>query len=274
MKCAYVTLVMLGNYYVKGAIALAKSLHRSGTDHDLICMVTEDVTYKKKLKKLYTRVITVPYIYFSCGKMLTERQRKLYNHWINFSFTKWRCFELILYDRCIYLDADHIVLRNIDHLFKYNHAMCFNYNYNAEFINFNQGHVITPEVHKFIIDNYKLLAFTGTMVFTPNTYFFNVIMSLLNKNNKLLNDSKNIFNNGYDEIVLAQALIETNTKVVQLSPMYVWNAGDYDTLKRSTSQPYVINYYGDIKPWSRRAADQYMDVYIWKYFYRTKNLTK
>ncbi|ABC61168.1 P13 [Choristoneura occidentalis granulovirus] len=264
MKCAYVTLVMLGDSYVKGAIALAKSLIKSGTCHDLVCLVTNDVTKIENLNKVFTKIIQVPYMYFKCGKMLTKRQEELYTKWIDFSFTKWRCFQLTMYDRCVYLDADQIVLKNIDHLFKHRYAMCFDYNYNPHYKIFKYGNLIDYNVQKFIFENYDFLGFTGTFVFTPSLKIFNRIDILLTPSNLCITNT-NKYNNGFDEIVLTQALIAEKINVTQLSPLYIWNAGDYSVLK-NFQQPYIINYYGDKKPWLKNIT-QYMDVYIWKYFY-------
>lgn len=265
MKCAYVTLVMLGNDYVKGAIALAKSLIKSRTGYDLICMVTRDVTQIRELSRLYTRIVVVDYIYHECGKMLTKRQNDIYSKWINFSFTKWRCFELIEYDKCVYLDADQLVLRNIDHVFHLpGYAMCFNHNYNPHFKTFHYGDLVTSAHLKFIYDNCTILGFSGTLVYTPSL----VLASQIARTVPSMIDHSNRHNNGFDEIVLTKALIDLNIDVRQLSPMYVWNAGDYSILKNS--QPYVINYYGDKKPWMKNKKSIFMDVFIWKYFYNLK----
>ncbi|AAP85675.1 p13 [Adoxophyes orana granulovirus] len=264
MKCAYVTLVMLGDNYVKGAIALGKSLVRTGTENEMVCMVSDDVTQLKELHKLY-RVINVPYLHYKCGKMLTERQQQLYSNWINFSFTKWRCFELNMYDRCIFLDADQIVLRNIDHLFHYPNALCYNYNYSCNFKHLKHGDVVSYDAQKYILDNSNVLGFSGTLVFEPNLKMAKTIESLLSPDNDKLNEAINIYNNGFDEIVLAQAFIMMKKDVVQLSPMYVWAAGNYNALKNG-QQPYIINYYGDQKPWTLNDAI-YMDIYIWWFFY-------
>lgn len=255
---------MLGDGYVKGAIALAKSLIKSGTCCDIVCLITNDVTKIEILSKVFSKVIKIPYLYFKCGKMLTDRQQELYNKWIDFSFTKWRCFELTMYDRCVYLDADQIVVKNIDHLFKHKFAMCFDYNYNYNYKNLKYGDNVDYTVHEFIFKNYDFLGFTGTFVFTPSLKILNRIESLLSIKNKLLTDN-NKYNNGFDEIVLTQALIKEKINVTQLSPLYIWNAGDYSVLKKF-QQPYIINFYGDKKPWLKN-INQYMDVYIWKYFY-------
>ncbi|UXX41844.1 p13 [Psilogramma increta granulovirus] len=266
MKCAYVTLVMLGDEYVKGAVALAKSLIKSGTQNDLVCMVTHDVTQLDVLSNVFTKVVQVSYLYYKCGEMSTKRQQQLYTKWINFSFTKWRCFELTTYDRCVYLDADQVVVQNVDHLFLHEYAMCFNYNYNSLFKTFKNLHTINYEVQKFVLDNSDTLAFTGTLVYTPNLIIITTIVNLLNPFNTLLNAPVNKYNNGFDEIVLAQMFVSLKINVIQLSYMYVWNAGDYRNLNTHTTQPYIINFYGDQKPWFV-SNFVYIDEYIWWFFY-------
>ncbi|UOS85712.1 P13 [Pieris rapae granulovirus] len=264
MRCAYVTLVMLGDKYVKGAVALAKSLKSSGTNHELVCLVTNDVTQTQELIEVFTRVIEVSYLYFRCGKMTTERQQKLYNKWIDFSFTKWRCFQLTMYDKCVYLDADQLVLRNVDHLFFFNTpAVCFNELYCKMFKRFecNNNKVYHNDL-KEIYDNYQFLFSTGTIVYEPNTALIELIVKRLVVDNEILNQNR--FHNGFEEVVLAQVFLEIQTELTQLSFLYVWNAGEYDVL--NGKQPYVINYYGEKKPWLNKKP-LYMDEFVWWYFY-------
>ena len=63
-RYAFVTLVMCGDDYVKEALTLAWSLRQQKTMHELIVMVTPDVSVSamKLLRKLYDRVIKVQYI--------------------------------------------------------------------------------------------------------------------------------------------------------------------------------------------------------------------
>lgn len=264
MKCAYVTLVMLGDGYVPGAVALAKSLLSSGTPHDLVCLVTGDVERVTELTRVFHRVVRVPYLRRKCGRMLTERQRTLYGAWIDCSFTKWRCFELRAYAKCVYLDADQLVLRNVDHLFGLRApAMCFNHNYEPAFGRFRYGDSVAPSYLATLLEGGGLVGFTGTLVFRPGAALGAAVLRL--SATSLSPDSDNRFNNGFEEVVLTEALVETDTSVTQLSPMYLWNAGDYSVLKNS--QPYIVNYYGDGKPWMGRNKKTFMDEYIWRYFY-------
>ncbi|AAS82696.1 ORF42 [Agrotis segetum granulovirus] len=261
MKCAYVTLIMLGDKYVPGAVALANSLSSSGSYHDRVCLVTKDVTLIAELERVFDKVIQVEFIHYKCGNMLTSRQEELYSSWIDYSFTKWRCLELTQYSKCVYLDADQIVLKNIDHLFNLiTPAMCFNHNYNETFKKYKYGKQIV--CLKEIFDNSTVLGFTGTFVYAPCVKLFQQIKALLTPNNRCLLQNK--YNNGFEEVVLAQAMIALKIIPTQLSPMYLWNAGDYMIIKRS--QPYVINYYGEKKPWC--GDIKFMDEYIWWWFYK------
>lgn len=265
---AYVTLVMLGDEYVEGALVLAKSLLLSGTKHDLICMITNDVSdhARELLIRYYTRVVLVDFIEYSCPKMLTRRQDQLYGKWINYSFTKWQCLSMSDYSKIIYLDADQLVIRNIDHLFDLTApALCFCSEYYTYYDSFAHGATITPTNIKAFFRYNKILGKTGTVVLNPDKDLLSTIQQLLNKNNKCL--VKNRYHNGFDEQIFLQALIKNNISVTQLSLMYVWNAGNYQRLSKNL-EPSVINYYGDIKPWQIVNDNKisYMDLFIWKYF--------
>ncbi len=265
---AYVTLVMLGDEYVKGAIALAKSLMLTKTECDLVCMITKDVseTGLNSLKKYFTKLLIVEYISYPCPPMLTKRQNQMYGGWINHAFTKWRCLELTQYEKIVYLDADHLAVKNLDHLFALPApALCFaddNYGYYDKLVHRS---VITPER---IIDFFrynKILCKAGTVVLRPSASLLSAVLGQLNDQNKCLRTC--YYHNGFDEQVLLQAFIEQKMCVTQLSILYAWNAGSYHRLRKNF-EPYVINYYGDQKPWQYNSRDdvKYMDVYIWKYF--------
>ncbi|AYN45007.1 p13 [Alphabaculovirus alterspexiguae] len=265
---AYVTLVMIGDEYVKGAKVLAKSLLATGTKNDLVCMVTSDVSAeaRKELSNLYTSVVDVDYINFKCPPMLTKRQSQMYGPWINRAFTKWQCLQLKNYKKIVYLDADHLVVKNIDHLFHLNApAICFtddNYGY---YDRYKYGDTIHSETMAMFMRYNKILCKAGTVVLEPDSLLYNTILNFLHTNNKYL--KRCYYHNGFDEQILVQALVHLGISVTQLSLLYVWNAGSYYRLCKK-QDPYVINYYGDVKPW-HFTNDQYinyMDVFIWKYF--------
>jgi lipopolysaccharide biosynthesis glycosyltransferase len=265
---AYVTLVMLGDEYVVGAKVLAKSLLYMGTKHDLVCMVTPDVSEQARaeLAELYTHVIVVDYVHYECPAMLTKRQNEMYGKWISSAFTKWQCLKLVQYKKILYLDADHLVVKNIEHLFYLKApALCFTDDNNGYYEKLLYGDVVSPETLSGFMRYNKILCKGGTVLFEPSLQLFFTILGLLRPTNGCL--VKSYYHNGFDEQVLLQAFIELRINVTQLSVLYAWNAGAYHRLRKG-SEPYVINYYGDAKPWQlahRRNID-YMDVYTWKWF--------
>jgi alpha-N-acetylglucosamine transferase len=115
-KTAWVTLVMKGDNYIAGAIALAQSLRSNNTKHKIVCMVTSDVTGADDLRKIFDDVVVIEYIDVESKRLFTEKQDKIYENWKCISYTKWRCMELG-YDKVIFVDADIVMLANNDLLF-------------------------------------------------------------------------------------------------------------------------------------------------------------
>ena len=126
-KDAYITLLYGG--FLLGARVLGQSLKESGTTKELIALCTEDVSDSDKrileadgwtIKSVST--INNPYDGFS--------SRGTY---FSGAFTKLHAWNMTEYNRIVYLDADTIVISNIDHLFdcgtfcaRYRHSDLFN----------------------------------------------------------------------------------------------------------------------------------------------------
>lgn len=118
-KCAFVTLVMIGDAYVPGALILGSSLRTVKTRHALVCMVTSDVSKgaREDLSVVFDEVVPIDYIEHRASPLRSEKQRKLYS-WASKSFTKWSCLKLTRYSKIIMLDSDICFLRNADDLFE------------------------------------------------------------------------------------------------------------------------------------------------------------
>ena len=121
---AWVVLLMINKSYLLGALTVARSLRAVKTRHDIICMVTNDITEDirkillgTRVHPLFTKVIEVSYISHSVVKYTSKKQAELYNGWIDKSFTKWNCLLFEEYDKIILLDADMLVMVNCDDLF-------------------------------------------------------------------------------------------------------------------------------------------------------------
>lgn len=129
-KLAYVTLLMpneddpkdqQGLKYLPGVLATAHSIRMTEEKDSIpfVCMVTPDVspTIIKPMKNSGVEVVNVDYIEQPIiDTLLKGKQKAVYTSWMNKSFTKWQCLGLP-YDKIVFLDADLIILSNIEHLF-------------------------------------------------------------------------------------------------------------------------------------------------------------
>lgn len=129
---AYVTLVTNADYAM-GATALARSLRLTDTKADIVVLHTGGVETSalRPLDQLNCRLIPVEHLLLSDAfnqrharanihtSAPFTRGRKPAFHSPLDNFCKLRLWELTEYDSCVFIDADAIVLRNIDRLFAY-----------------------------------------------------------------------------------------------------------------------------------------------------------
>ncbi|WOL04484.1 hypothetical protein Cni_G13205 [Canna indica] len=107
---AYATILHSMEKYVCGAIAVAKSIRSAGSARDLVILVDETITdhYRNGLEAAGWKVRTIQRIRNRKAKPNT------YNEW---NYSKFRLWQLTDYDKIIFIDADVLILRNIDFLF-------------------------------------------------------------------------------------------------------------------------------------------------------------
>ena len=117
MRCAYVTLVMRGDSYVPGALVLAHSLRRTDTPHAIVCMVTGDVKETAALAQVFDQVVQVDYISGDFHPFPNAKTEQRYKPWEHLALTQHQCLGLVEYDKVCFLDADVLVLRNMDSIF-------------------------------------------------------------------------------------------------------------------------------------------------------------
>ncbi len=129
---AYVTLVSNRNY-VEGAIALLNSLACTGTEADIVVMHTPSLPKAAlgPLSALGARLLPAADLPVSAAFIERHERERLHRHdpfdrgkKPDFhrpldNFAKLRLWELDDYETIIFLDADTLVLRNIDKLFAY-----------------------------------------------------------------------------------------------------------------------------------------------------------
>ncbi|KAF5296913.1 hypothetical protein FQA39_LY12270 [Lamprigera yunnana] len=111
---AWVTLATNDSYSL-GALVLAHSLKQVGTVHQLAVLVTPGVTgvMRKKLASIFDLVKEVNIL----DSQDEANLRLLKRPELGVTFTKLHCWRLTQFDKCVFLDADTLVLANADELF-------------------------------------------------------------------------------------------------------------------------------------------------------------
>ncbi|XP_038207559.1 cell surface glycoprotein 1 isoform X2 [Zerene cesonia] len=112
---AWVTLATNDSYGL-GALVLAHSLRRVGSTYPAVILITPSVTdaMRDRLRAVFAEVITVDVLDSQDAAHLALLQRPE----LGITFTKIHCWNLTQYDRCVFLDADILVVQNCDELFE------------------------------------------------------------------------------------------------------------------------------------------------------------
>lgn len=108
---AYATILHSADVYVCGAIAAAQSIRLSGSARDLVILVDDTITeyHREGLKAAGWKIRTIERI------RNPKAEQDAYNEW---NYSKFRLWQLTDYDKIIFIDADLLILRNIDFLFR------------------------------------------------------------------------------------------------------------------------------------------------------------
>lgn len=128
---AYVTLVT-NNDYLKGAVALVRSIRLSGSTADIVVLHTGAVSRDElcQLMAMDVRIAQVRLLETSDAFNLRHGRARIHAdapftkgckpdfHTPLDNFCKLRLWQLTEYERCVFIDADALVLRNIDSLFE------------------------------------------------------------------------------------------------------------------------------------------------------------
>jgi len=112
---AWVTLATNDSYAV-GALTLAQSLKRVKTSKKIVIMITAEVSesMKKTLEEIFDKVFTVDPLDSKDIANLTLLDRTE----LGITFTKLHCWTLLEFSKCVFLDADTLLIQNSDELFE------------------------------------------------------------------------------------------------------------------------------------------------------------
>lgn len=102
--------------YSLGALVVAHSLKKVSTQHQLAVLITPGVseTMRAKLQDVFDVVQLVDVLDSKDSANLAVLKRPE----LGITFTKLHCWTLTQFEKCVFLDADVIVLQNSDELFE------------------------------------------------------------------------------------------------------------------------------------------------------------
>ena len=117
---AYVSLLSSENY-LKGILVLNYSLKLTGTKYPLVVLITKKVAKNKKILKILEQEKIIVEIVKDITYCKTEREsfKNSPREYLLNTASKVHIFNLNEYDKILYLDADILVLKNLDELFSY-----------------------------------------------------------------------------------------------------------------------------------------------------------
>ena len=201
---AYVTIIHSSEDYVCGAIALAQSILQTNTTKELVLLADHTISHHSIL-----RLQLAGWIVKRIERIDSpNRKMDAYNKW---NYSKLRIWELVEYEKLIYIDSDFIVLRNIDHFFN------------------------LPQLSA--APNDKWLFNTGIMVLEPSKCFFDDLMAK--------RFSLNSYNGG-DQGYLNEVLTWWHRLTLKINFMKIFSEGKREILV--PKDRYTIHFLGT-KPW-------------------------
>lgn len=115
MDEAFVSLTTNDEYAI-GALVLGKSLKNTGTTRKLVLMVTAGVSAIKrdKLKTVWDEIVDITLL----DSQDKENLALLARPELGCTFSKLRAWTLTQFTKCVFLDADTLILQNVDDLFE------------------------------------------------------------------------------------------------------------------------------------------------------------
>uniref|UniRef100_F1L5I9 glycogenin glucosyltransferase n=1 Tax=Ascaris suum TaxID=6253 RepID=F1L5I9_ASCSU len=238
MTEAWVTLATTDGYAV-GALVLAQSLKASNTTRKLHCMVTNAVSQPllEELRSVYDAVTLVNV--FDSGDSVNLGL--IGRPDLGVTFTKIHCWRLTQYTKCVFLDADCLVLQNSDELFE------------------------RPEFSAVADIGWPDCFNSGVFVFIPSEHTYGEILRFALEHGSF---------DGGDQGLLNMYYSDWRDKPPQYRLPFIYNmtAGAIYSYaaayKRFGAQVKIVHFLGAVKPWQEAGGHHISEhlAYWWSLF--------
>ncbi|TVU00435.1 hypothetical protein EJB05_54145 [Eragrostis curvula] len=236
---AYVTL-LYGDEFVLGVRVLGKSLRDTGTTRDMVVLVSDGVSeYSRKLLQADGWIVNRITLLANPNQIRPKRFWGVY--------TKLKIFNMTSYKKVVYLDADTIVVKSIEDLFKCG-KFCGNLKH-SERMN------------------------SGVMVVEPSETLFNDMMSKVGRLPSYTGGDQGFLNSYYSDFPNSRVYepdspLTPEPETQRLSTLYNADVGLYMLANKwmvDEKDLRVIHYtLGPLKPWDWWTAWLVKPVEIWQ----------
>uniref|UniRef100_A0AC34QNZ0 Glycogenin n=1 Tax=Panagrolaimus sp. JU765 TaxID=591449 RepID=A0AC34QNZ0_9BILA len=242
MSTAWVTLATNDGYAI-GAMVLAHSLRLSGTRHQLHVMYTEGVSQpvRERLQNVFDHTSLVNVL----DSNDTENLELIGRPDLGVTFTKLHCWRLTQYSKCVFLDADTLIIQNSDELFD-----------RPEF-------AAAPDIGWPDFFN------SGVFVFVPSSETYHSLLQFALKYGSFDGGDQGLLNQYYAN----WREMDANHRLpfiynVTSGAIYSYAAA----LKKFGSAIKIVHFLGSVKPWHNTDQHGFVDKHwaLWQQIYHEK----
>ncbi|OZC09034.1 hypothetical protein X798_03965 [Onchocerca flexuosa] len=238
MTEAWVTLATSDGYAI-GALVLAHSLKVQHTTKQLHCMVTSGVSQqlREELAATFDAISMVDVL----NSEDTANLRLIGRPDLGVTFTKIHCWRLTQYSKCVFLDADCLVLQNADELFDHEELSAV-------------ADIGWPDCFN-----------SGVFVYRPSEQTYSEILNFSLENGSF---------DGGDQGLLNMFFKDWRDKPAAFRLPFIYNmtSGAIYTyaaaFKKFGSQVKIVHFLGPVKPWQQTSNVHFSEhlAYWWSLF--------
>lgn len=273
---AYVWLLMKGDGYLPGIMVSVHSIARTKPDADLVVMCTADVPENAiDLINSVANVVMVPYLQFNSAVMKSSNTQKYYENWIDCSYTKWNMLALEGYEKCIFLDADTVILDNMDEIFEMKAPAA---PFNSPFIKpfgdmpnyssssgarryLRHGEIVNPDTIQTILSRRTLTLTANCVLLEPDVKQYKLYIAMMNEETRSDSFGSNMkCVSGHDELSISKFYADQGISWHNIHHQYnyiIWKQGFL-----TNNMPVVLHYISPNKPWNQDYKN-YVDLITW-----------
>uniref|UniRef100_H2ZQR1 glycogenin glucosyltransferase n=1 Tax=Ciona savignyi TaxID=51511 RepID=H2ZQR1_CIOSA len=229
---AFVTLVT-NDLYCDGALVVAQSLRSHGTKKDIVVLTTPHVSAacRSRLAVLFDHVVLVNILDSNDSAHLALLHRPE----LGVTFTKIHCWSLTQYSKCVFLDADTLLLTNVDELFERNELSA------------------APD------SGWPDMFNSGVFVFKPSMHTFQELIQLADNQGSFDGGDQGLLNTYFSE----WSTSDSSKRLSFLYNMHSTSTYSYSpAFKQFGKDTKIVHFIGNPKPWNHKYNEQTGQVEI------------